>query len=341
MTDDLPGDERSEYELRARFHQAVGAVEPDPAALGRIRAAVPRRRARHRNAWTGAAAVTLLAVATVPALHAARPLDLPGGPAAESAEAVGPPARSVSGGGLPGGPYTVPVPAVPGGGKVTASAGGSAPPSPAASVPGGPAPVETVPVCARADLGRGTAHLDDADGAGNVYGSFTVRNTSARSCVLAGPGLITAIAGGSADQTRIKVADHVTGDAAAALPPAPAAPAVLVLVPGAGYRVRFGWVPDGLGCTVPADGARAVVAEASSDDGAPVVQSGPVASGEDPSPTGTPATPGPSVTVAHIPEGGTPEAAGTVITGGCGGTVYRAAPEAVPSEPPSTTPSPG
>ncbi|MFD0529006.1 hypothetical protein ACFQ1I_22070 [Kitasatospora arboriphila] len=79
MTDDQPGAARAEHELRTLLHRAVATVEPDPAALGRIRHAVPRRRARRRNAWTGAVAATLLAAAVVPALHAVRPFDLSGG----------------------------------------------------------------------------------------------------------------------------------------------------------------------------------------------------------------------------------------------------------------------
>ncbi|MCU7823923.1 hypothetical protein [Kitasatospora sp. DSM 101779] len=339
MTDDQPGSARAENELRTLLHRAVATVEPDPTALGRIRHAVPRRRARRRNAWTGAVAATLLAAAAVPALHAVRPFDLSGGTTAGSTDAHGADRTPRATRGSTGGPRTAPLPAHPDA-RPTPSTGTSG--SAVATDPGSStasAPV-SVPACLRTDLGRGTAHVDPADSAGSTYGFFTVRNTSARSCGVTGPGIVAATAGGPADQTRIKVVDHIAGDAATALPaPGPVA-LPMVLRPGEGYRVRFGWVPEG---ACPSSAPRAAVA-APEAPATPAAGSGPVvpaAATTDPSPSPTPTADPPSVTVAHTPVGGDPTAASTVITGSCGGTVYRTAPEAVPAESATATATPG
>lgn len=68
-----------ERELRALLHRSVADLEPDTAALSRIRIAVPRRRVRYRNTWTGAAAAVLMAAAAVPAIRGVGPLDLTDG----------------------------------------------------------------------------------------------------------------------------------------------------------------------------------------------------------------------------------------------------------------------
>ncbi|PBC78853.1 hypothetical protein BX265_3643 [Streptomyces sp. TLI_235] len=335
MTDDQPGGTRSENELRALLHRAVAGVEADPAALGRIRHAVPRRRARRRHTWTGAVAATLLAAAAVPALHAVQPFDLSDGPTAGTADAHGADRTPRATRGTQGGPRTAPLPAYPDG-RPTPSADGSG--SAPATAPGSSPAITSaaVPSCLRTDLGGGAAHVEPADSAGSVYGYFTVRNTSTRSCGLIGPGTVAATAGGPADQTRIKVVDHIAGDPATALPaPGPVA-LPLVLGPGEGYRVRFGWVPEG-SCQSTAPRTAAVTPEAPA-----VVSTDPVAPGApttDPSPTPT-ADP-PSVTVAHTPSGGIPTAASAVITGSCGGTVYRTAPEALPADTPTAAATPG
>ncbi|WP_052390946.1 hypothetical protein [Streptomyces sp. NRRL B-24484] len=339
MTDDQPGDARAEHELRTLLHRAVSSVEPDPTALGRIRHGVPRRRARRRNAWTGAVAATLIAAAAVPTLHAVRPFDLSGGPTAGSADTQGVDRTPRATRGSTGGPRTAPLPAQPDGRPTPSTgAGGSAaavdPGSTAASTP------VSVPACLRTDLGRATTHLDPVDSAGSTYGWFTVRNTSARSCGVTGPGTVAATAGGPADQTRIKVVDHIAGDPATALPAPGPAGLPIVLGPGEGYRVRFGWVPEG---ACPSSAPRAAVAApgptATATAGNPPVV--PAAATADPSPSPTPTADPPSVTVAHTPVGGDPTAASTVITGSCGGTVYRAAPEAVPVESPTALATPG
>ncbi|MEV7176970.1 hypothetical protein [Kitasatospora sp. NPDC093679] len=339
MTDDQPGAARAEHELRTLLHRAVATVEPDPAALGRIRHAVPRRRARRRNAWTGAVAATLLAAAVVPALQAVRPFDLSGGTTAGSTDAHGADRTPRATRGSTGGPRTAPLPAQPDG-RPTPSADASG--STAATGPGSAAASApaAVPDCLRTDLGRATAHLEPVDGAGSTYGYFTVRNTSARSCGVTGPGTVAATAGGPADQTRIKVVDHIAGDAATALP-APAAVALpIVLGPGEGYRVRFGWVPEGT-CPSSAPRAGAAAPEAPATAAASSGPDAPAAATAEPSPSPTPTADPPSVTVAHTPVGGDPAAASTVITGSCGGTVYRTAPEAVPAESPTAVATPG
>src|SRR6478609_6920429 len=45
-----PAGALTEELLRARLHRAVAALEPEPGALPRLRAAVPRRRAVRRRA---------------------------------------------------------------------------------------------------------------------------------------------------------------------------------------------------------------------------------------------------------------------------------------------------
>ncbi|MFD9128156.1 hypothetical protein [Kitasatospora sp. NPDC059571] len=340
MTDDLSAEGRAEHELRDLFRQSVAAVEPDPAGLTRLRAAVPRRRARHRYTWTGAAAV-LLAVAAVPALHAVQPFPFSGGPAASGADAYHG-AATAAGTllGTPEGPHSSRHPAQPGStGGAVPTAGPSADTGPSA---GPSAPAVTVPDCVRADLGRADAHVEAADAAGNVYGFFTVRNTSARRCGLTGAGTVVVTAANGADPARVKVADHTAGDPATALPAPTAQPGPLVLGPGEGYRVRFGWVPEGTCPSSPSDvkagPSLAAGAGQASADPAPVAAADP-SSG--PSPSASPSAAPPAVTVAHTPQAGGPAAASTVISGSCGGTVYRSAPEAVPVEPASATPAAG
>lgn len=336
MTDDLAGHGESGNELRARFLRSVAAVEPDPAALGLIRAAVPRRRARHRYTWTGAAAV-LVTAAVVPVLNAVQPFPFTGGPAASGADTYhgGPAAPPVPG--IPEGHRTTPHPGLPGGGGTGAPAGSA---TPSGSPDTGPSPVTVVvPACVRDDLGRAEAHVDAADAAGHVYGSFTVRNTSARRCGVTGAGTLGLTAANGADPARLRVADHTAGDPATALP-APAATVVpLVIGPGEGYRVRFGFVPDG---TCPSDlsGAKAPSAAAGAVQG--TAEPAPAAAADpSPSPTTTPSAAPPAVTIVHTPQAGPPAAASAVVSGSCAGTVYRATPETVPVDPATPAPTPG
>ncbi|GAA5004087.1 hypothetical protein GCM10025734_41980 [Kitasatospora paranensis] len=300
---------------------------------------MPRRRARHRYAWTGAAAFLLTAVA-VPAIGAVQPFPFTGGPAAGDADAYHGSTAAPPVPGSPEGHRTTPHPALPGGAGTGAPADSA---TPSGSPDTGASPVVVaVPDCVRGDLGRAEAHLDAADAAGHVYGSFTVRNTSARRCGVTGAGTLGLTAANGADPARLRVADHTAGDPATALPaPAPTT-APLVIGPGEGYRVRFGWVPDGT-CPSEQSGGKAPSAAAGAGAGAGqgTADPAPGAADPSPSPTTTPSAAPPAVTIVHTPQAGAPAAASAVVSGSCAGTVYRAAPETVPVEPATPAPTPG
>ncbi|GAA2138081.1 hypothetical protein GCM10009760_19130 [Kitasatospora kazusensis] len=252
MTDDQHPDaagSAAEREVRELLRRAVAELQPDPGALPRIRLAVPRRRARHRNMLTGVAAAALLAVAAVPALHGVDQVGLSDSPTGGRALA----ATTGAGTPAPGDDRATARPPAPRpagsgagaatGGPATAAASGTAadsPPGPAVSPSGAP----VLPPCARADLGRADSYLGSADSGGRIYGWFTVYNISGRSCALSGPGTLQVGAVSGTDPSRVKVADHQAGDPATGLPDPATAPRSLVLQPSTGYRVQFGWVPD-------------------------------------------------------------------------------------------------
>ncbi|MCG6494454.1 hypothetical protein [Kitasatospora sp. A2-31] len=270
-----PGTE--ERTLRELMQRAVAEIEPDPSGLQRIRTAVPRRRAARRGALTGAAALALALAIALPALHDPDHLGLSGGPGSPTAHGgtAADHDDDGAGPGTAGGHGSSPHPGVSGTGTVGIPSGSaSASPSPWASttdaVPGATAPVTPsgagsdggplVPLCIRGDLGRGASQVGAADGAGRIYGYFTVVNVSGRACRLGGPGSVTVTETAGTDPARIRVTDHVAGDPASGLPaPGPTSAAGdgggaavdgqgLLLVPRAGYRVDFGWVPDAAGC---------------------------------------------------------------------------------------------
>jgi len=356
ISDGRSSDGLMERELRVLLHRVVDEVQPDPAALPRIQRAVPRRRARQRNVWTGAAAAVLLTAAAVPAIHGVQHFDLSGGPASGSAVAdadhvgtVGP-----DGSGATGRPHT-PRPAS----QATASAGTPAGADTASasgslsSGTGGPsAGTAPVPGCERADLGQASAHLAAADGSGKVYGWFTVRNTSGRSCELTGAGTVLVSSASGTDPSKVKVVEHTAGDPAGALPDPAGAPRSLVLAPQAGYQVQFGWVPDapcaksaapsGQSGTAPTAGAQAAGADSRSAETSAVSTADATASPTaGASPTPTPTGEAPSITLAHTPESGGPAVATAVVNGACTGTVYRAAPQEVAVAQPSGAPAAG
>lgn len=326
-------------ELRARLHRAVAEVQPDPTALPRLRDQVPRRRARHRNLWTGAAAAALLTAAVLPTIHGAQRLDLSGGPvdgplAAGPASSTASPGPSVSGGA--GRPTALPMPVI------TATPAGS-PPGPVpevttsgslAGVTGSPsAGTAPAPGCGPADLGQGSSHLGAAEADGRVYGWFRVVNTSGRSCEVAGGGLL------AADSAMVRVAPHTAGGPATGLAePVPEGP--VLLPPRTGYQVRFGWVPDGACPSGDGPGSRVAAAPAvASGAAAPTVAPG---SGNSPSPvtspepTSSPTASRATVTLTHTADPGGPQVVATLTTA-CAGTVYRNGPERIPAASPSAT----
>ncbi|GGV04204.1 hypothetical protein GCM10010495_14870 [Kitasatospora herbaricolor] len=356
-----PGGQLSAEEqlLRDLMRRSVAGLHPDGTALARIRSGVPRRRAVRRGLWTGAAAVALAAAVTLPALHYPEGLGLSGPAAVGTADATGTvpsPARTTGGApaGRPSGPYSWGGAGGTTGGwpgspstSAAASAGGTAIGAVSAG-PGAGAP--PLPECERADLGQGTVQVGGPDAAGAIYGSFTVVNTSGRSCLLSGPGTLTVSAATGSDPALVKVLDHLAGDAATALPDPVgiAAAGPPVLMPKAAYRVQFGWVPGGScarpgGPPAPQDPASpAPRAAADAPSAAPTagLASGPSSSPTAgptsvPSPTASPtagsSAPATSITLAYTPA---PAGAATItaaVAGACAGTVYRTAPQPAPS----------
>jgi hypothetical protein len=339
MTDDQwpSGEDPLVRELRERMHRAVAEVQPDPAALPRLRTQVPRRRARHRNLWTGAAAATLLTAAALPALHGVQRLDLSGGPvggplSAGPAQSSAVPQPSTGGGS--GRPSSLPLPVA-----TAAPAGSPSGPVPEvttsgslAGVPGAPsAGTAPVPGCGPADLGRGGSHLEAADPDGRVYGWFRVVNTSGRICELSGGGLLVA------DSAKVRVAPYAAGGPATGLAE-PVGDGPLLLPPMTGYQVRFGWVPDG-SCPSTEAAPRAVAVDpgpsgTAAPSGAPGSGASP-SPVESPNPTASP-TAGPTVTLTHTPAPGGPQVVAT-LANACTGTVYRNGAERIPEASPSAT----
>ncbi|MEU9127918.1 hypothetical protein AB0D08_07365 [Kitasatospora sp. NPDC048540] len=343
-----------ECELRLLLHRAVADVEPDAAALRRIRIGVPRRRVRYRNTWTGAAAAVLMAAAAVPAIQGVGPLGLSGGAGGDTVRTPVHTGAAPTGAGTAQHPVSSVRPSDSNAAAGVPSDSGTAAPSQAATAGPGtqPAPAPA-PWCTAADLGSPESRVEAPDAAGKVYGWFALRNTSTGSCRVADDGRLTVSAAVGGDPAGVKVVPHRAGDAATALPAPPATPAELLLTPGAWYRVRFGWVP-GESCTSPGGGpsgqavpamvpARFVEVASAAPGGADPVP------GSSPSPTdqSTPApTPSPSPTVAdhsltlaYAPRADGQPVATAVLKGACGGAVHQALPEpggtaAQPSPPP-------
>ncbi|MFC9325109.1 hypothetical protein, partial [Kitasatospora sp. NPDC057015] len=358
----LSSEERFVRELMLR---SVADVQPDAAALTRIRHGVPRRRALRRGAWTCAAAVALATAVALPALGYPEGLGLSDPAAVGTADSTGglPSATRTVGGssaGSPTSPYTWSGASGgtgnwPGAPVASASPSTGAPASgPATAGPGtGGAPA---PACGRDDLGQGSLQLRPADAAGAVYGSFTVVNTSGHDCALTGPGTLLVSAAAGSDPAQVKVLDHLAGDAATALPDPVgiAAAGPPVLAPKAAYRVQFGWVPGSScpGAPAPAPAALGGQPQASPQPVANGASAAPTAgtlssasptaaptSAPSPtaSPTAVPSAPAASITLAYTPAPAGSAAVTAVLTGACAGTVYRTAPQ--PADPPPSGPS--
>ncbi|MFE4514138.1 hypothetical protein ACFRMQ_08070 [Kitasatospora sp. NPDC056783] len=370
---DLVALSAEERALRELMHGAVSGIQPSVGGLPRIRRAVPRRRAVRRGAWTGAAALAFVVAIGLPVLREGEHLGLSGGPG--SADAKSPAASSPTGSAGTDGAGTASHTGPSGSGGATPPGTASAshvPGGSATRTDGGVAPTGSssaggiVPLCGRTDLGEGAAQVGAADGAGRIYGSFTVYNVSGRSCRLGGPGSVevTAVSGG--DRGRVRTADHVPGDPAVGLPAMDAEPPVLA--PRAGYRVPFAWVPDqactGSGTvTSPSNGvnrARLRSDVPTTESGAPDSgasggpSSNPQASSSpsagpstDPSPTASPSgnqpTVPPAATLAHTPAPGSPAVATATVPVPCSGTVYRGGVQGLdgPAPQPSGSPTAG
>jgi hypothetical protein len=338
-----PGLSADEQALRDLLRRSVAGVQPDAAALARIRSGVPRRRAVRRGVWTGAAAVLVAAAVALPALSIPEQLGLTGPAAVSTADGGGAEdGHSHTGGdGTPAGhlplPYTWGGPGTAPSSSPTAartdapSAAAGVPPA-AATPPGSGSAVAAVPECARTDLGQGASQVGAPDAAGAVYGSFTLVNTSGHSCTPAGPGAVAVSGATGGDPALVRVVDHLAGDAATALPDPGGVTAAgpLVLAPQESYRVLFGWVP-GAACRRPGSAATA-----SPSPQAPVTASPSPAAAAAGTDTGEGATaaPGPSAEAEPGTGGGSPSPTATPT----GVPTSTALPSPTPSDPaPSIT----
>ncbi|MFJ4006948.1 hypothetical protein ACIPWL_26330 [Streptomyces sp. NPDC090023] len=335
LDDGLGTDEQA---LRRLLHSAVDDMEPRTGSLEHLRRAVPARRARKRHAAVGMAAAALLLGTAIPALvHVSNaggtdPNTAMAGQSelTQGTEGKGRTSDGATGdthgstGGTPGTGRDSGEKAEPGkkdGGE--SGAPGAADPS--ASLASGTA------VCTPAQLGvTGSAGGPDAGGA--VYGSFRVANVSGTPCTVAGTGQVGAAALGAADQAKLSVAAHVSGDGASGLPDPSLTVSALVLQPGGAYTEKFAFVPSET-CPAPGGGGTTT--------GGPPTTEGP---SPDPSPTQDPGTTGatdttggtvgaaPQLLTADGPADGSVQvtysaaaggpAASAVVPGACAGTVY-------------------
>ncbi|MFJ4602199.1 MULTISPECIES: hypothetical protein [Streptomyces] len=256
LDDGLGADEQA---LRRLLHSAVEDVEPRTGSLEHLRRAVPARRARKRHAAVGMAAAALLLGTAIPALvHVSNTggTDPNTAMAGQSESTQGTEGKGRTSDGATGDtrgttgetPSTgkdggrKDEPGRKGGGE--SGAPGAADPS--ASLASGSAS------CTPAQLGV-TGSASGPDSAGVVYGTFRVANVSGTACTVTGAGQVGAVAVGAADQAKLSVVAHVSGDAASGLPDPSLAVSSLVLRPGGAYAEKFAFVPSET-CPVPGGG---------------------------------------------------------------------------------------
>ncbi|MGX4691267.1 hypothetical protein [Streptomyces sp. JNUCC 63] len=330
------GLDSDELELRRMLHQAVQDVEPRGGALEHLRRAVPARRARKRQAAVGMAAAALFVGTAVPALvHVSHSTGSEANPAiaGQASEAHGGTGqgKDPDGGesGISGSADKATGKGGNGGkdgrkdgtGTGTGPVGG--PDNPSAD------PGSGTPACTASQLDSATATVEAPDSAGVVHGTFHIVNVSSKGCSVGGPGKVVPLAQGAADDTRISVVDHVSGDAAAGLPDPSTETPGLLLLPGAAYEVKFAWVPSQ---TCPTTGGGS---PGDSETGGPssdptpshgTSTTGAATTGSDSGLTPqTLRTDGPadgSVVVSYTAEAGSPTVS-TTVSDACAGTVYR------------------
>ena len=323
--DNPEGFDSDELALRRLLHQAVQEVEPRDGTLDHLRKAVPARRARKRQALVGMAATVLFFGTAIPALvHVSNSTGSDADPSimgnssqaqGGTSQGKGPDGGSSTSGGTsgrasqnPGGHKNDGTGKTPGPGTVSANPSASA--GTAASV------------CTAEQLGSSNSTVDAADAAGVVYGAFTVTNTSGTSCTVSGPGTVGTSAVGAADSTKISVAQHSSGDAAAGLPDPSTEVSQLVLQAGASYVVKFAWVPSETCPTTGTSTGGSTPTPTPTEDAS-------TSSGSTTGDTGTSTqllrtdgTLDGSVQVSHTAEAGSPTVTATVPNA-CAGTVYR------------------
>ncbi|WP_338896942.1 hypothetical protein WBG99_15920 [Streptomyces sp. TG1A-60] len=242
----LGGFEPDGLVLRDLLQQAVSEIEPRDGTLEHLRRAVPARRARKRQALVGMAAAALFIGTAIPALvhvssadgSAVNPSIMGKGSQTQGTEgqSKGQSGGDTTSGGSPDGSKESGKnkdQGATGKGQSNGSTGGAeATPTPAVAT-----------LCTAAQLGGGGS-VGVPDSGGAVYGTFRVSNISGTSCTVTGAGGVSTTPQGAADGSKITVANHVAGDAAAGLPDPSLSLAQLVLEPGAAYEVRFAWVPS-------------------------------------------------------------------------------------------------
>ncbi|MFD7434768.1 hypothetical protein [Streptomyces sp. NPDC059861] len=333
------GLDSDELALRRMLHDAVQEIEPRDGTLDHLRRAVPARRARKRQAAVGMAAAALFVCTAVPAL-------------VHVSNSTGPDANpSIAGhgaqtqGGASEGGSTDGTGGTSGGSTGTAQDKGQDSPekddkgtgaTPGSGVvddstddvyPSATSAV-TAPVCTTAQLGSATATAAVADSAGAVYGTFRITNVSTAACTVGGAGAVTPLAQGAADATKISVAAHTAGDAAAGLPDPALEVPQLVLEPGSAYEVRFAWVPSET-CPTDPGGDNGGETGGPSPDPTPTDNPGTTSGSSTGGDTGTSTqlmtevgTEDGSVVVSYTAEAGSPTVSATVPNA-CAGTVYR------------------
>ncbi|WP_051732940.1 hypothetical protein [Kitasatospora phosalacinea] len=343
--DEGPPGPLTEELLRARLHRAVAAVEPEPGALPRLRAAVPRRRAVRRRAL-GGAVVLAAAIAALPVVNATGPFDLSGDPTGGQAAPSQGASQVKTPGGRTGHPHTYA--GTPSAGSAAPSPEASASPS-ATGTPG--APLVAAPVCSRTDLGRAAAEQATADPAdGEVYGWFRLTNTAGRACRVTGPGRLALGAGA----TGVQLLAHTAGDPAGSLPDPAALPAEVLLGPGGSYLVRFAWVPAR--CPTASESPTGAGGSQQPSAGDSAAAMGPADAAPGPTPASVEADPTPTAEPSSGAGAGSPTAevfalgyapdqgaagapVGTTLPVGCGGAVYWTGPELDQTRPVQASPS--
>ncbi|MEU9098714.1 hypothetical protein [Streptomyces sp. NPDC048361] len=335
-------DTAGEQALRRLLHGAVDELTPSEGALEHLRAAVPARRARKRQAVVGSVAAVLLVATAVPAFlhvadtasstdeqpavagHGQQTYGTSGG-VSGTPDRVPPDAPSTGAGTRPGG-----TPDGKGASK-TPSTGTTGDTAGAVDGPHSGTTQANSPVCAAGELSVKSAKVGKPDASGKVYGAFRVVNASDRQCAIGGVGTFDVHAQGAADPAKITVVQHAAGDPAPGLPDPSQDADHLVLKPAAAYEVRFAWVPsdtcpkatpspDPSPSSNPASNA-GVTAPTTAGSGA-----GGGGAGQSPqlAPNSGPpvATEDGAVAVTHVAEPGAPTAEAK-IPNACAGTIYK------------------
>lgn len=344
-----------ELELRRMLQGAVGGLQPSEGALDHLRVAVPRRRARKRQALVGAAAAVVLLGTGVPAaLHVAgsgggadanaanaghgRPVPGDTGGATAGEEAAGNPSGELGGGSGStgagsgkGGTAHPDKPQPP----TTGTTDGQVTDGTADPATSGPA---NLPVCTADQLAATAGPVGRPTANGKVYGTFRVVNISSADCVVEAPVTLGLHANGAADSARIGVAPHTADGPATQLPAPSTAVASMALKPSAAYEVKFGWVPKD---TCPTEGGGTDPEPSTSPTEPETTTGGGGSTGEETGGTATdtgsdtttgtepqllkadgPTEADGSVTVTHTPTTGAPTAEAT-IPQACAGTLYH------------------